>query len=61
MGLPGESHEQRSPAGYSPWVAESDITEVTSHTCACIKYIYYIHSIYNSMADLVLWTNVCLF
>ena len=28
--LPGESHGQRSPAGYSPWgCKESDTTEVT--------------------------------
>ena len=25
--LPGESHGQRSLVGYSPWVAESDMTE----------------------------------
>ena len=30
--LPGESHGQRSLAGYSPWgLKESDTTEVTSH------------------------------
>ena len=30
--LPGESHEQRSQAGYSPWgCKESDTTEVTEH------------------------------
>ena len=30
--LPGESHEQRSPAGYSPQGhKESDMTEATSH------------------------------
>ena len=29
--LPGESHGQRSLAGYSPWgCKESDMTEVTS-------------------------------
>ena len=31
--LPGESHGQRSLAGYSPWGhKESDTTEVTEHT-----------------------------
>ena len=31
--LPGESHGQRSLAGYSPWgCKESDRTEVTQHT-----------------------------
>ena len=25
--LPGESHGQRSLVGYSPWIAESDMTE----------------------------------
>ena len=25
--LPGESHGQRSLVGYSPWAAESDMTE----------------------------------
>ena len=31
--LPGESHGQRSLAGYSPWGRqESDTTEVTAHT-----------------------------
>ena len=33
--LPGESHGQRSLAGYSPWDhKESDTTEVTQHTCS---------------------------
>ena len=32
--LPGESHEQRSLAGYSSWAhKESDTTEVTKHVC----------------------------
>ena len=32
--LPGESHGQRSLAGYSPWgQKELDITEVTWHAC----------------------------
>ena len=32
--LPGESHEQRSLAGYSPWgCKESDMTEATQHAC----------------------------
>ena len=31
--LPGESHGQRSLAGYSPWDhTESDMTEVTTHS-----------------------------
>ena len=31
--LPGESHGQRSLAGYSPWgCKESDTTEATEHT-----------------------------
>ena len=30
--LPGEFHGQRSLAGYSPWVAESDMTEQLTHT-----------------------------
>ena len=31
--LPGESHAQRSLAGYSPWgIKESDMTEVTQHS-----------------------------
>ena len=30
--LPGESHGQRSLAGYRHSIAESDMTEVTSHT-----------------------------
>ena len=29
--LPEESHGQRSLAGYSPWVAESEMTEATEH------------------------------
>ena len=33
--LPGESHRQRNPVGYSPWGhTESDMTEVTKHTHA---------------------------
>ena len=32
--LPGESHGQRSLAGYSPWGhKESDTTEATEHAC----------------------------
>ena len=32
--LPGESHGQKSLVGYSPWGhRESDIAEVTAHTC----------------------------
>ena len=32
VSLPGESHEQRNMAGYSPWdCKESDTTEVTEH------------------------------
>ena len=32
--LPGESHGQRSLAGYSPWGrTESDTTEATSYSC----------------------------
>ena len=32
--LPGESHRQRSLAGYSPWgCRESDMTEATLHAC----------------------------
>ena len=31
--LPGESHEQRTLAGFGPWVhKESDTTEVNEHT-----------------------------
>ena len=33
VSLPGESHGQRSLAGYSPWGRkESDTTEATQHT-----------------------------
>ena len=33
VSLPGESHEQKSLVGYSPWgCKESDTTEVTEHT-----------------------------
>ena len=36
--LPGESHGQRNPVGYSPWgCKESDTTKVTWH--ASCKYI----------------------
>ena len=32
--LPGESHGERSLAGYSLWgCKESDVTEATEHTC----------------------------
>ena len=32
--LPGESHEQRSLVGCSPWdLKELDTTEVTEHVC----------------------------
>ena len=36
--LPGESHGQRSLAGYGPWGhKESDTTEHTHNTCSNIK------------------------
>ena len=36
--LPGESHEQNSPVGYSPWgCKESDITEATKHSTVIDK------------------------
>ena len=36
--LPGESHGQRSPDGYSPWaVKESNTTEATEHTHPCLQ------------------------
>ena len=46
--LPGESHGQRSLAGYSPWGhKESDTTETTSNNtgmyvrvCVCVLYMY---------------------
>ena len=40
--LPGESHEQRSLGGYSPWSCkESDTTEGTSHrTHAYLCHMY---------------------
>ena len=38
--LPGESHGQKSLAGYSPWgLKESDTTEVTEHACIIITII----------------------
>ena len=33
--LPGESHGQRSLAGYGPLVTEPDTTEHTRHPCSC--------------------------
>ena len=39
--LPGESHGQRSPAGYSPWgCRESDTTENTHYTVCVIPKHY---------------------
>ena len=36
--LPGDSHGQRSLAGYSPWgLKESDMTEATEHTFKVIS------------------------
>ena len=41
--LPGESHGQRSLAGYHPWGhKESDTTEVT-HTCKQAKMNFLTH------------------
>ena len=37
--LPGESHGQRSLAGYSPWGhKESDTTEAPEHACVHVNY-----------------------
>ena len=48
--LPGESHEQRSLAGYSPWgCKELDITEMTEHAHIMI---------YNLCALLILHTQI---
>ena len=39
--LPGESHGQRSLAGYSPWgCKESDMTEATEHACTSFYYLF---------------------
>ena len=52
--LHGESHGERSLAGYSPYVCkELDITEVTQHTHACVNYLvliiqYIFHSCGNT-------------
>ena len=36
--LAGESHGQRSLAGYNPWGhKESNMTEATEHTCTLVK------------------------
>ena len=35
--LPGESHGQRGPVGYSPWGRkELDMTEQLTHTQSCL-------------------------
>ena len=40
--MPGESHEQVSLAGYSPWGhTELDTTEETAHTCTHTRKIPY--------------------
>ena len=50
--LLGESHGQRSLAGYSPWDhKESDRTEVTQH--ACITYINWLNVIQNKYPDIL--------
>jgi len=37
--LPGDTHGQRSLAGYSPWGhKELDMTEHTAHTYECVKF-----------------------
>ena len=41
--LPGESHGQRSLAGYSPWVAESDTKGYTQHNPhLCLTEFYFL-------------------
>ena len=43
--LPGESHEQRSLAGYNPWgYKESDMTEVAKHACVCVHAYTHTHT-----------------
>ena len=40
--LPGESHGQRSPVGYSPRDhKESDMTEATQHLCIAFIYLFF--------------------
>ena len=54
VSLPGESHGQRSLAGYGPWGRkEADTTEVTQQACIFnilnthTECIYLIHVIFN--------------
>ena len=45
--LPGESHEQRSLVGYSPWGhTESDTTEVTTYHAACMHEDPHVHLLF---------------
>ena len=71
--LPGESQEQRSLVGYSPWVCkESDMTEQlsthmhTTHTyvCVCVYtyiYIYIKHKITTLTIQSVQFSKVYLY
>ena len=43
VSLPGESHGQRSLAGYSPWGGtESDMTEVTEHAACMMMFTLWV-------------------
>ena len=50
--LPGESHEQRSPAGYNPWgYKESDMTEVAKQACVCVHAYTHTHTHFVSLEN----------
>ena len=56
--LPGESHQQRSLAGYSPWCCkESDTTEWLSTNDICTNHVSFIHSAINVHLDQLDWIN----
>ena len=53
--LPGESHGQRSQAGYSPWVCkELDVTEEAART---VCWYYYQNDDDNDKLQLLYWEN----
>ena len=50
--LPGESHGQRSLAGYSLWgLRESDTTEATCHTCMTRYFFVVLICVYLIISD----------
>ena len=55
--LPGESHGQRSLAGYSPWVAKSQTLQLSMHAYTWKLLTVYILNILTTKKRVIMWCD----